>query len=570
MATQECLNLGHFAGSGIVKHWEGGDTVRFVRCKNCGKEFNLTKDRKKCPSCKCNEVEDVYRVCEFCGESFIPEGRNASRQKYCKRIHYRVCECCGIRFQVVDVTMPNTACSTECANKLKIEKARRTVSEKYGVSNISQSSEFKERISKGIQNAQPHIIENRKKTMIDRYGQDSPMKVPEIREKIFKTNEMKYGHRNPSKNMEVRHKISEALSSEEVLERYRQNSLVKWGVPRPSMLPEIQDKMKATCMEKYGKPFAIQSDIVKFRMITSLEQYRLNHPESFGRQDSGNMISKINKDFGHLLCHIENKITYELRIENRFYDIALPDRKILIEIDPTYTHNAVGNHWGDGLDPNYHIEKSQLAEKYGYRCIHIFDWDDWDKILNMLTPNKRRLFARNLDIRDIDKKTADEFIDKYHLQGKCRGNVVNLGLFNRDKLIQVMTFGKPRYNKKYEGELLRLCTRSDCYVVGGAEKLFIHFIRNFNPESIISYCDRSKFSGEVYERLGMKLINSTQPAKVWSSGNDKITDNLLRQRGFDQLFDAHFGKGTSNEELMLQHGWLPVYDCGQNAYSWNR
>jgi hypothetical protein len=46
---------------------------------------------------------------------------------------------------------------------------------------------------------------------------------------------------------------------------------------------------------------------------------------------------------------------------------------------------------------------------------------------------------------------------------------------------------------------------------------------------------------------------------------------LLRQRGFDQLLGKEYGcygKGTDNEQLMLQHGFLPVVDCGQASYIW--
>ena len=47
-----------------------------------------------------------------------------------------------------------------------------------------------------------------------------------------------------------------------------------------------------------------------------------------------------------------------------------------------------------------------------------------------------------------------------------------------------------------------------------------------------------------------------------------ITDNLLRQRGFDQLFGTSYGKGTSNRELMLEHGFVEIYDAGQSVYEW--
>jgi len=97
-----------------------------------------------------------------------------------------------------------------------------------------------------------------------------------------------------------------------------------------------------------------------------------------------------------------------------------------------------------------------------------------------------------------------------------------------------MTFGKPRYNRKYEYELLRYC--SSYTVIGGAEKLFSYFLNTYTPKSIISYCDLSKFTGRVYNRLGFILKNNKiVPSKHWYNLVTKrhITDNLLRQRGFD-------------------------------------
>ena len=66
-----------------------------------------------------------------------------------------------------------------------------------------------------------------------------------------------------------------------------------------------------------------------------------------------------------------------------------------------------------------------------------------------------------------------------------------------------MTFGKPRYNKNYEWELVRFC--SHFQVVGGAEKLFTYFRNRYKPKSIISYCDKSKFIGKVYTNLGFYI-----------------------------------------------------------------
>ena len=255
----------------------------------------------------------------------------------------------------------------------------------------------------------------------------------------------------------------------------------------------------------------------------------------------------------------------EFNLENKSYDIYLSDQSILIEINPTYTHNTIGNHWGPGIDKYYHRDKSKLAEDNGYRCIHVWDWDDINKIIFLLK-DKEAIYARKCSLCEIDAASANSFLSEHHLQGKVNGQKVSLGLYYKDELVQVMTFGRPRYNNRYEWELLRLCSDHRYSVVGGAERLWKHFLKAYNPQSEISYCDRAKFTGSVYARLGMVLDHINEPNKVWSKGSQIITNNLLLQRGYDQLFNTTYGKGTSNEQLMLDSGWLPVYDCGQAVY----
>ena len=133
-----------------------------------------------------------------------------------------------------------------------------------------------------------------------------------------------------------------------------------------------------------------------------------------------------------------------------------------------------------------------------------------------------------------------------------------------------MTFGKPRYNKKCDCELLRFC--ESYMIVGGAEKLWRFFITNYNYKCIVSYCDLSKFSGTVYDKLKFKLSSTSKPSRHWYNLRTKehYTDNYIRQHGVDRIFGTDFGKGTSNEELMLTLNFLPVYDCGQATYIYRR
>ena len=178
--------------------------------------------------------------------------------------------------------------------------------------------------------------------------------------------------------------------------------------------------------------------------------------------------------------------------------------------------------------------------------------------------------ARHCVVKEISAKLTAEFLNQYHLQNYAKDKI-RLGLFYNDELSAVMTFGKPRYNKGYEWELIRYC--SPIYnISGGAEKLFKSFVNQYNPQSIISYCDVSKFSGQVYHKLKFKKIRVSQPARHWYHPKTKqhFTDNLVRQRGVDQLLGTNYGKGTSNEALLLEHGFVEIYDCGQATYGWKK
>lgn len=179
---------------------------------------------------------------------------------------------------------------------------------------------------------------------------------------------------------------------------------------------------------------------------------------------------------------------------------------------------------------------------------------------------RETVYARKCEVRDVDLSATREYLNTYHLQGYAKDSI-RLGLYYDDKLVSIMTFGKPRYNKNCEYELIRYC--SSYNVVGGAEKLFSYFVKHYDPQSIISYCDWSKFNGDVYIKLGFTFKGYSIGKHWYNMKTGKhITDNLLRQRGFDQLFGTNYGKGTSNEVLMLEAGFVEIFDAGQSTYIW--
>lgn len=490
------------------------------------------------------------KICVICGAEFEPRPHNRS---VCYNDHHHPCPVCGKDVVCNDPKRQECACSRQCGSQLANATRMNTALERYGVTNVSRVEDVRKKISENLKAAKPKQPTRYKSCEI--CGAEFELQWPytqhtcspkcrgeyrkrtgisrEVYDKAAQTNLSRYGVTNPGERPEVHKKMEDTME-------------VRYGVRYARYLPEIEAKVRQTCMERYGVSYYIQTEDANRNNIMR--------------------ISELNRRFQAACEAVGCQVELEKYVNGKFFDLCI-DNKTVVEIDPTYTHNAIGNHWtSEGTPPRYHINKTKLAQDNGYRCIHVWDWDNWDKVIELLRPTQS-IGARKCEIREVSQKAANAFTAEYHINGSCNGQICNYGLYFEDELVELMSFGRPRYNRRYDWELLRLCTRAQIRVPGGASKLFNYFIQ-LNQGSIISYCDLSKFSGTVYSKIGMKLVNITSPNKIWSRGDKKITQNLLNQRGYDQLFGTDFGKGTSNEQLMLDNGWLPVYDCGQLVFEY--
>lgn len=317
--------------------------------------------------------------------------------------------------------------------------------------------------------------------------------------------------------------------------------------------------------------------------------YARNMPIEEKRQIMANLaknkktVSKINKTYMKYLKSLGYKVTKEFQLDDwktiiRKYDLKVWD--ILLEINPFPYHNSTwAPYWEENepKSPDYHYNKLKLARDNWYRCIMLRDWDDRSKIPYLLDEEKETLYARKCEVKQITREECHNFFESYHLQGDTVKNKNNIyiWLYYNDELVECMSFWLPRYNKNYEREILRLCTHKDYRVVWWADKIFKHFLKLTNANSVISYCDMSKFDWKVYEQLGFKLLKWNKPSKHWYNEKEiesrkHITDNFLRQRWYDQIFSESYGKGTNNDELMKQRGYVEIYDCGQATFIWTK
>ena len=99
-----------------------------------------------------------------------------------------------------------------------------------------------------------------------------------------------------------------------------------------------------------------------------------------------------------------------------------------------------------------------------------------------------------------DTNIIRSFLDNNHVQGYTHAST-SLGLYHNNELISIMTFGKNRFKKNSnELEMVRFCNKLNTTIIGGASKLFKHFVNNYNDSGldIISFADRRFFDGKLY------------------------------------------------------------------------
>ena len=176
------------------------------------------------------------------------------------------------------------------------------------------------------------------------------------------------------------------------------------------------------------------------------------------------------------------------------------------------------------------------------------------------------VFARNCEIRRIDRELAASFLNACHLYGDCAaayryglfvsrspggakvaaegaavgsaegcaegcvaeggamGAAEGMQTYPIGTLVAVASFSKARrWSKKGENgeqeticsyEWLRYASLPELRVLGGMGRILARFIEDFHPDDIMSYVPLRHFSGEVYESLGFV----SEGVKVFENG----------------------------------------------------
>ena len=150
-----------------------------------------------------------------------------------------------------------------------------------------------------------------------------------------------------------------------------------------------------------------------------------------------------------------------------------------------------------------------------------------------------------------------------HIQGKSSGSI-KYGLYYNNELVSVMTF----LIQKKSIKLVRFCNKRNYQIVGGASKLFNHFIKTYNPDKIISYSSNDISDGGLYKLLRFNTNNKISNAYWYVEHGSLIRyhresfqKSNLKKMGYnvDELTEY---------QIMDDLPYFRIHDCGIMTWIW--
>jgi G:T-mismatch repair DNA endonuclease (very short patch repair protein)/viroplasmin and RNaseH domain-containing protein len=490
----------------------------------------------------------------------------------------------------------------------KIESVRRkrenTFLEKYGVTTPLKSSDIRQK-----------AVETLKKN----HGVESPMHSIKIKEKQRKTTQERYGVDNVSKLEEVRKKVKNTVhqrygvdyvtQDSNIKEKVKNTNLERYGVENVFSSEEVKRKIREINSSKYGSPSYMQSHIDPriLAVLNNLEifstwiealHYDLEIPITIIAENIGvaprTLFSRMEgleiERLRFSRSYLEEEVLqwiYTLGIEKssitlndryllfpKEVDIVIPEKKLAIELCGLFWHSF--DRTESKEERYYHQNKYLKLKDLGYQLLTIFEneWNNQQEIVKgiiktKLKLNKSRVYARDLTCREVeDVSQVREFLSTYHLQGYIP-STYSVGLYEGDSLISIMTFGRSRYNKEFEWEIYRFCSKTGFSIVGGASKMFSKFLKEMNPKSVITYCDLRYGSGEVYSRIGFSEVQASKPNFYYYNGSTRESTlysriSFQKHKLSEKLY--FFDPNLTEAENMFENGYRRIWDCGNSVF----
>ena len=251
------------------------------------------------------------------------------------------------------------SCSRKCSN----QKVINSNLEKFGVENISQLEEIKNKkketclINYGVESPAQNkdILDKIKISMKKTYANN----LEEIQNKIKKTNLERYG-------------VEEPNNLDWVKEKIKKTTFDKYGIENVNLLPEIKNKIIKANLEKYGVEYPIQ-DLTRTNKGLIIKRYKETNLYYQGSYE----LDFLNKYYNKLKITRGETIKYEINgeIKNYYPDFFIEDFNLLVEIKSTYV-------WNRHLESNLAKIKHLKDNNINYVLIMDKNSNELNKIIN--------------------------------------------------------------------------------------------------------------------------------------------------------------------------------------------
>ena len=228
------------------------------------------------------------------------------------------------------------------------------------------------------------------------------------------------------------------------------------------------------------------------------------------------------------------------------------------------------------VSPTYFQEKSLEYASRGVQLVHLWQdcWTNKQDIVRsriaMISGSFTRIHARKTQVRRITRDVMFDFFAVNHLQSFVDARY-NYGLYCDGQLMTVASFSTGR-NFMRNGvngrsfELVRFANLSHHRVTGGLGKLIARFVKDANPDDIMTYADLDWASGKGYQALNFVQTGITEPQSFWIHPDEmkrysphrlpqKLTDNFQKQKKYADI-----------DDFLRYAGYVKIYNAGNLKY----
>jgi len=263
---------------------------------------------------------------------------------------------------------------------------------------------------------------------------------------------------------------------------------------------------------------------------------------------------------------------YREKYHSKEIDIFIPEIKLGIEFNGLYWHSE-STLLANNQSPTSDFEKQILFAQKGIRVIQVFE-DEWQshceivksRLANLLGATQAKVWARKCVIKPVSSLDASRFCEQNHIMGRGRSNY-RFGLYYQDTLVSLMTFTNNNLSRRLNNvwEINRFASLLNTTVVGGASRLFRHFLKHINPDTVVSYADNRWSNGQLYQQLGFEKTSNGTP-NYWYL----LPNTTRRIHRFSLRKTVGDNPDLTEVQNRAAQGYLRIWDSGSSKWTWNK